>query len=458
MQLETVSIALCFLLLIANRQIECASDHLKDVLIGLQTVIITQLRNVDDTMMDFSVLIDASDNARVKAVSTLCDLYLRMAVATRPQENLPPPRINVDPSPGLPAQVEPLISRQLPQIWKALPDLAQADHEYPPTKDNGLQTGIEVPIFAANLTQEIIETRGSLAKPQRLKPKRNLSSLLSWRSKSAISGSREENIHTPAIRETPTSTEHIALDSSSDLSRNPASTEVGDTIDDLDHNPWKDQSSIVNSMDLQSDATSRNALVSSRPSVQSPIAITLPSASNDYGGFCEGAFNLQVGTKKAMKLRSQMGPVQSQAYYFGCSSRKCAFEGEACKEKGDYVFDRTVRTSHGVRYRWSFLAKSHVTQGRVKNGIFNYRCMFCVLHSQQAPVLQKIDSLMQHISQHRTDHFGELVLHRTCCIMGRIAKNDEEFDINFPIVEDARNGSICHDTLVPDQDRDYWLK
>lgn len=166
-------------------------------------------------------------------------------------------------------------------------------------------------------------------------------------------------------------------------------------------------------------------------STQAPVRrMTEPSKMNSYGGFCKGAFEVQAGIS-SMKRRQEMGPLTSNPYFWACPSSKCAFSGIAYRHGNDWVWDTRIRTSHGVRYRWSFLAKSHVQQGRVKHETYNYKCVFCVLQNLKTPVIQKDADLMEHISQHRGEHFGEAILHRTLCINDRLATEADEFDINL---------------------------
>ena len=171
------------------------------------------------------------------------------------------------------------------------------------------------------------------------------------------------------------------------------------------------------------------------------VRITEPSADNEYHGFCPGAFALQVGAKDALKIRKAMGPVQTSIRYWGCSNRKCAFEGEALtpsvlnnnsktKDK-PYVFDAVVRENYGVRFRWAFLAKCHVPQKKVKDRVFSYKCLFCALSGAESPVLQRISNLMEHVAKHRGEDIGEALLLRTRCINDRVAVESDDFDINL---------------------------
>ena len=204
----------------------------------------------------------------------------------------------------------------------------------------------------------------------------------------------------------------------------------------VEENPWLDSTSEHNDDQITLHEKSKDNPISLSQSTPVPTPrIYVPSASNGYGGFCKGAFNFQVGSKDAIKLRKEQVIVQAIVHYWGCSSSKCAFEGPATKEGDEWIYDNSIRSCHGVRYRWSFLAKSHVTLKKVKNKTFHYRCIFCVLHGLESPVYQSTGSLMQHIAQHRDQHFGDAVLDRANCINDRVAVEEDNFDVNLPPVD-----------------------
>ena len=60
-----------------------ALDSLKDILIDLQGSLLKHLRQAqeDDNMTDFTVLVDASDIGRIKTVTVLNELYMRVAMS-----------------------------------------------------------------------------------------------------------------------------------------------------------------------------------------------------------------------------------------------------------------------------------------------------------------------------------------------------------------------------------------
>ena len=165
-----------------------------------------------------------------------------------------------------------------------------------------------------------------------------------------------------------------------------------------------------------------------------PAPLILPSASNNYGGFCEGAWRMQIGDRQGgMKRRQDVGPGASTYYFWKCMSKQCAFSGSMYGTKKAPSFDTRVRKSKsGIRFRWSFLAKSHVAQAKVVNGQYNYGCIFCCTGPEATPVFGGIDTLLEHLLTHKGQGIPAQVLQRAGCVVDRLAGDDEEFDLNVP--------------------------
>ncbi|WPH04155.1 Hypothetical protein R9X50_00704100 [Acrodontium crateriforme] len=162
-----------------------------------------------------------------------------------------------------------------------------------------------------------------------------------------------------------------------------------------------------------------------------PRQTMLPSPDNNYLGFCKSAWKLQNGDRKAMTKCREFNDGWSQAsvYYLSCSSSKCAFAGH-----GDIqtIMNKVwTMERHGIKFRWPFLAKFHVAQQKVKEHKYAYQCIFCVLLGQSSLVIHGTDYYLDHIQSHRALDLGEVILHRTKCIVGRVAEDKEDFDINL---------------------------
>ncbi|KAK2802902.1 hypothetical protein FQN51_004165 [Onygenales sp. PD_10] len=198
-----------------------------------------------------------------------------------------------------------------------------------------------------------------------------------------------------------------------------------------------------------------------------PSALYLPCEENGFAGFCKGAWKLQTGVKKAMRAEQRPAGMFSQILFWRCS--KCLFEGPmnlssenpptmtmhapsfsrtTPLDKPGRSFDHRVRVhaETGVRYRWAFLAKSHAfcrdVPKATDGSTCSYGCIYCCSERRgPAPVFGNIDTFMHHLRLHDGESIpghmnapAQDLLNRTKCIMGRMAQDYEEFDINIPPV------------------------
>ncbi|KAK3708927.1 hypothetical protein LTR37_011257 [Vermiconidia calcicola] len=154
-----------------------------------------------------------------------------------------------------------------------------------------------------------------------------------------------------------------------------------------------------------------------------------PGRGNNYLGFCKTAWKLQNGDDKAMiKSKDYSQSAQSKYHFLTCSKFGCKFRGQ-----GQAVINNNVVTdaNRGLKYRWAFLAKSHVMTKSMKNSEYAYLCVFCVYLGEQAPCMN-VAALLDHIShKHRGSDLNAAILERTRCASDRICKDSEKFDINL---------------------------
>ena len=176
--------------------------------------------------------------------------------------------------------------------------------------------------------------------------------------------------------------------------------------------------------------SSGSAVVQNSKSVDTPK----PSRKNNYLGFCKAAWKLQSGDDKAfVKSKDWTQSAQSNTYCLACSRFRCEFRSEL-KSSGNpsVIWNKLfIDKERGIKYRWSFLAKSHVTQKTVTNKDYSYQCLFCVFQGLQVPVMN-LTALLEHIStEHRPSPLSDVVLDRTGCVNNRVCKDGEKFDINL---------------------------
>ncbi|OQU94595.1 hypothetical protein CLAIMM_00929 [Cladophialophora immunda] len=203
--------------------------------------------------------------------------------------------------------------------------------------------------------------------------------------------------------------------------------------------------------------------------------LNLPSESN-LAGFCKGAVRQQLGArKKGFSLEHRKGP-KGQEYFWRCT--KCNFEGPALVSralpsggrgsvKTEKTYDTKVRYSEGgIKYRWNLLAKCHVSKkltiGDTMNNSDVFACYFCCVEgvakgwiedgvsSQLArlgafgekkattvnvtPTFTGLQAFLAHLETHRLPNRtpGLIPSNEMYCIVGRVAHDQEEFDLNLP--------------------------
>lgn len=168
-----------------------------------------------------------------------------------------------------------------------------------------------------------------------------------------------------------------------------------------------------------------------------------PTKANDYLGFCKSAWKLQCGDEKGLvKAKDFSHSAQSDYHFKTCSKFRCEFKGHGVEVVTNKPI---VDLNRGMKYRWSFLAKSHVFMKSAANEEYSYLCMFCVFSGQKG-VVYNVNGLLDHISNHHCDErMSEVILDRTDCIQGRVCRDSEKFDVNlFP-------------TAAPDVPRDSGI-
>ena len=537
-----------------------ATEALRDILITLQGTLLRHLwvASEDDNVTDFNMLVDASDFGRIKSVTVLNELYMRMAQAAPLQRPLLPPTgrieiIDSDPRPNTSLPWEPSGSRlgdtvhdlttQPPSVsgpdrtlhyHVSTPDLPSPDlssKSPTPRKKWGLfsksrknsedtESTTPIPALATNISanastvhdrppensplgitfgdagHSILKTSSQgIRQPQSQTHQQSTNGSTSagtWKpspnmmidednpwesevsSSAALSDQNGETYEadstftsrkfSPPRRRSTEMTDITLVNESEPLMPNIKNT--GAEKPSLLHpNLYPDASSHVESPSAAQDAkgalwkiprmprrrktsdTAQNNEKLTPPQEQDKTPKASPTISrtqsspqpslsgskNPYDGFCKCAYKLQVGLdKESVKIRNQSTSMTGQSNYFACASTKCAFEGPALSHGKTWAFDESVRVANAVQYRWTFLAKSHVAMSRVKKGQFDYLCVFCDRETEQPPAVYRSEKgFIEHVATHRGQHPATLLSDKVLCITGRVALEDEPFDINL---------------------------
>jgi len=169
-----------------------------------------------------------------------------------------------------------------------------------------------------------------------------------------------------------------------------------------------------------------------------------PNKENDYWGFCKGAWAMRENPQKGIQVRSQPFGYYNNRQMFICKS--CAFTGEVFKaphptKKGKTVnaIDNSICESRsGIRYRWIFLAKSHVKKKIADSKAHSwsedsYGCVICCMEGDVSGVYSGVDTLLDHVARVHVADMSERTRQKVNCILGRVAGENEDWDINVPI-------------------------
>ncbi|KAA6412774.1 MAG: hypothetical protein FRX48_03766 [Lasallia pustulata] len=476
---------------------QTAINRLKDIEIELLRTLLAHLHRAveDDTMVDFTELVRASNRGSVQAVKTLCELYERLYSSAGDGNISSPVQIQAQKYHlSAPSQTASHIPKwnmdtlsSTMQEQSLLNGISQTASSHipwgpdsygePPLPGNSTsgtfpalasQHEINSVSGAALVTNtqydQLLMSKGlgdASTTPTPLQDsKRRKNSFFSKFMRTSSNGSNGKPPICPSRSDNSFATGAATKkNSGSDSCSYPNSlhhqsrsglhvADEGETdFDELTENVWGGGDSVHDDSSTSSPFSTRTT---SQPrtsdveeveshqtnhyySQQAP-RIILPSADNNYGGFCEGAWRMQIGDPKGgMKRRQDVGPGASTYYFWKCVSKQCAFEGALFGTKKCPAFNPKVHVSKsGVRFRWSFLAKSHITQSKVVKNQYNYGCVFCCTGNDPTPVFGGIDTLLEHLRSHNWQAIPAQVLHRAGCVVDRLCTDEEEFDINVP--------------------------
>ncbi|KAI1609718.1 hypothetical protein EDD36DRAFT_55125 [Exophiala viscosa] len=165
-------------------------------------------------------------------------------------------------------------------------------------------------------------------------------------------------------------------------------------------------------------------------------ASTLAPISN-YGGCCKNAHELRGNPKKGLSRAFSEG-ARGRDVVYKCASTKCHFKDNAIwKNKGWEMDDRIRMHTAGLRYRWLFLAKSHMQQQNPSERHPSYRCLICTMLGDEPATFQGSEALLDHVAGHQGAVLGETQLDGALVFSndGAKAASDNSFDIELSKVE-----------------------
>ncbi|KAL1983284.1 hypothetical protein VTN96DRAFT_306 [Rasamsonia emersonii] len=475
---------------------QIAREQLKDIIINLQMALLSNLSAslTHDVELDFVTLQIASDNSRVDAVMALCQLYQRLAQAeplrghpivpnlpsgggSSPLSQTPPDHhlfsyTSTFSSTGSFVGQSSALSTSAP----AHPHFNQSEQHNTNTQDARRASGgssLSLPTRTRSLFSNwrirtpqrhshgdqfhIAPVSETEEKPGRMHNDMlevGMSMFPNPRRRPMLPGRSSQGEYYSPDEVNPWAQTGSEEDSASSIA--PERSHDPEAMDVFDPDVWGSvYSERTSERNIPTHARTASSVISGHSSNSStsgttlPIPISsgtsmslyLPCEENNYAGFCKGAWKLQVGLKKkAFSIRMRPAGMYNEIPYWRCS--KCCYEGPVRGQsaRSTWKYDNQVRVHEptGIRYRWVFLAKSHFHCKRVPErtdgSVGTFGCIFCCAERRgPAPAFGNLASFMEHLLQHRQMSPGlEALLDRTRCIVGRVAGNSEDFDINLP--------------------------
>lgn len=184
---------------------------------------------------------------------------------------------------------------------------------------------------------------------------------------------------------------------------------------------------------------------------QQHMMVGRPCKDNGYWGFCKGAWATREDLKKGLSVQSRPEGLYNTISIWQC--KHCLFQGDTFGGKGkkkNMTVDPNVHVSAvGIRYRWIFLAKSHVKKKSVatntEKGECSYGCMFCCAEGRGTGIYGNVQTLMNHIFLEHAKGITEDVKEKTRCVVGRTAGPQEQWDINIPFSRFLEDGTAVRD-------------
>ena len=406
---------------------------LQQVTIEVQTSMLRRLKDAlqDDDMNDFEECIDTIIEARMKAVQTLNDLYRRQRDAGRRQSAVE----NTAPSPVTRTSTSETITSTLSHVVEptrhaAINPQAQTSPPSQPTRRTTTDSATSGSItLSASLSRESTQEALPFRDRGFFAPRRQRASIAN---PNAVAYLIDPNTRNPNRR----------ISSSSTLAANTAQSPPPPTP--------------------QSPTSGRLSINSLTSSSHSSLSLTtLPTQSP--GNLCEGAYYVQATSSPVPSLPGHPPllpagfSLSSNKQYWKCRRGKCSFQGTARRipfppvstplERAggagySYTYDDTARRAGALRYRWLFLAKSHVVQGK---GDFKrqFRCLVCRLagDAKQTDLYAGDQALLNHVERKHAGWVcpgnimlsGPVVFRHDRVVVG----SEADFDVCFPVVRDT---------------------
>ncbi|RMY76154.1 hypothetical protein D0862_13799 [Hortaea werneckii] len=402
---------------------------LQQITIQLQGTLLEKLRNAtleDDVTTDFTILVDAADLGRDRAIGALLELRQRLLQAA-PIHEVAMPEDGRQPQPRLPSFSEEDSAsgaEETRSTRKRHSSIMGFFHKHQRSQSGSHERGSKPSDLARRSS-----TNSPTSAPVPFKPPPRCDARDYANTPNSMDTQRSDG-----LRYHKEIDDNQSAPRSSETSRRrPERRDTSDSLPgapDGPATPGATRQSLSNALPVARSASFKNEHAST--------AVPTPTPENDFLGFCKGAWKLQNGDRKAMTKSKEFneGWSGNSIYLLACTQSKCAFAGHLPL---DQIWTKvwTVEAK-GLKIRWPFLAKSHVQQYKVRREKqYQFQCMFCVYLGvgeqwKKRETYTGTDAYLEHVSkEHRGEVMGAILMYKTRCITERVADDDEEFDVNL---------------------------
>jgi hypothetical protein len=175
-----------------------------------------------------------------------------------------------------------------------------------------------------------------------------------------------------------------------------------------------------------------------------------PARINNYHGFCKGAWQTRDAEQSGLTIAMLRTKTSGEFLVPHWKCKQCEFRSRAMNTSNQLP-EQIYFAKSGIRYRWLFLARSHVPAQVAQSKVeyYKYGCIFCAAQGNATATHENLDALMIHIvSRHKTMMLTPEVLKKTKCIVGGVADRSEEWDINLPETKVHSVGSAVGEFVV----------
>ncbi|KAF2501508.1 hypothetical protein BU16DRAFT_201395 [Lophium mytilinum] len=256
---------------------------------------------------------------------------------------------------------------------------------------------------------------------------------------------------TPPASSTPTSPSALSISapfSPNANTRGPNTLSTSSSVSNVPSYSSSTRPSLISNMSNLTRTTTSSSNTSTPSTINAANMLTgRPCKQNNYWGFCKGSWAVREELKKGLSVQTRPEGLYNNVSVWQC--KHCLFQGDTFhktipgKKKKEIVIDPNIHTSAvGIKYRFIFLAKSHVKRKSStvnwdvmisgSKGGCSYGCVICCAEGKSTSIFGNVNTLMNHIFNTHAKGMTEEVQRSTKCVVGREPEPGEQWDVCIP--------------------------